>query len=246
MHQIFTARFYKLFTVLLVSSSVFLAGCGKKTPAGPVSLSSKSYFVRGGWHHPQSYYEYCQTGLASWYGDDFHGKKKASGEIFNKMDMTAAHKTLPIPCVAKVTNLRTGKSVVVVVDDRGPFVYKGRIIDLSYGAAKALDLHRYKPSPVKVEVLVRDSCALSCYISKHCKKLRDQKGRSWSQLYYQEIANKKMPVSIAQDFEQAPPHRCKSATDKPAKAMKQENVKQTAQSGAKRKNFKYVTHHHGS
>jgi rare lipoprotein A (peptidoglycan hydrolase) len=178
-----------------IALTMFLYGCsGVKTPAGPICVSCKPYCVRGSWHYPQTYYEYDETGLASWYGDDFHGKAKATGEKFNKLAMTAAHKTLPIPSVVKVTNLRSGKSVVVVVDDRGPFCYKGRIIDLSYSAAKVLDLHRYKPSPVRVQTLVSDSLKLSYYISQHCKRRKDPFGRSWSQLYFQEIAGVKLPV----------------------------------------------------
>ena len=177
----------RLFKYIL-AVALLLAGCGRvETPTGPVCVSCKPYFVRGSWHYPQRFYEYDETGLASWYGDDCHGKPKATGEIFDKMAMTAAHKTLPLPCVVKVTNLRNGKSVVVVVDDRGPYCYHGRIIDLSYGAAKALDLHRYKPSQVRVQTLTLDSLKLSHYIAKHCKKRKDPYGRSWSELYFQEI-----------------------------------------------------------
>jgi rare lipoprotein A (peptidoglycan hydrolase) len=129
------------------------------------------------------------VGLASWYGDDFCGKAKASGENFDKMALTAAHKTLPIPSVVKVTNIKTGRSVIVVVDDRGPFVYSGRIIDLSYGAANVIGLSRGKPSPVRVQALVSDSLRLSHYIRRHCKKKRDPYGRTWAQLYFQEICD---------------------------------------------------------
>jgi rare lipoprotein A len=103
------------------------------------------------------------------------------------MAMTAAHRTLPIPSVVRVTNLRNGRSVIVVIDDRGPFCYKGRIIDLSYMAAKELDLHRYKPSPVRVQTIVSDSLKLSNYIANFCKRRKDPFGRTWSQLYFQEI-----------------------------------------------------------
>lgn len=169
--------------------SIFLVGCSSiKTPVGPTCISCKPYYCRGTWHYPQTYYEYCEVGLASWYGDAFHGKPKASGEPFDKNAFTAAHRTLPIPSVVKVTNLRNGHSIVVIVDDRGPFVYKGRIIDLSYRAAKALDLHRYKPSNVRVECLVDESMKLSQYIARYCKKKRDPLGRTWVQVYHQEIA----------------------------------------------------------
>ena len=175
----------------IVALSLCLVGCSQvKTPVGKTCVSCRPYTVRGSTYHPQLHYEYEEVGLASWYGarDGFHGKPKATGEIFHHMSMTAAHKTLPIPSVVKVTNLRNGKSIVVVVDDRGPFVYNGRIIDLSYGAAKTLDLHRYKPSNVKVQTLVTDSLKLSNYIASYCKNRKDPFGRSWAQIYFQEIA----------------------------------------------------------
>ena len=172
---------------LMILFSIFWVGCSTRTPVGPVHMSGKTYYCRGTWHHPQDYYEYDEVGIASWYGDGFHGKAKASGEKFNKLAMTAAHKTLPIPSVVKVTSYVTGKSVIVVVDDRGPFVYKGRIIDLSYSAAKALGIHRFKPSQVRVQTLVADSLKLSQYIAYKCKNKRDPHGRTWAELYFQEI-----------------------------------------------------------
>ena len=167
--------------------AIFFVGCATRTPVGPVHMSNKAYFCRGEWHHPQNYYEYDEVGIASWYGDDFHGKAKASGERFNKMALTAAHKTLPIPSVVKVTSYKTGKSIIVVVDDRGPFVYNGRIIDLSYNAAKALGIHHMKPSTVRVQTLVSDSLKLSQYIGWNCKNKKDIYGRSWAEVYFQEI-----------------------------------------------------------
>jgi rare lipoprotein A len=82
---------------------------------------------------------FSQRGIASWYGGSFHGNPTASGEIYDMHAMTAAHKTLPIPTDVEVTNLRNGKTVVVRVNDRGPFL-DDRIIDLSFAAAEALDL----------------------------------------------------------------------------------------------------------
>lgn len=93
-----------------------------------------------------------QKGLASWYGADFHGKRTSNKEIYNMYAMTAAHKTLPFGTYVKVTNLDNGRSVVVRINDRGPFV-KGRIIDLSYAAAKKLGMSSEGVVPVKVKVL---------------------------------------------------------------------------------------------
>lgn len=95
---------------------------------------------------------YNEKGIASWYGQDFHGKASANGECYNMYAFTAAHKTLPLPTIARVTNLENGKSVVVKVNDRGPFV-RGRIIDLSYAAAQSLDIVRYGTAPVQVEAI---------------------------------------------------------------------------------------------
>jgi rare lipoprotein A len=93
---------------------------------------------------------YKQRGLASWYGRKFHGQKTSSGETYDMFAMTAAHKTLPIPSYAKVTNLATGKSVVVRINDRGPF-HSGRIIDLSYAAAKRIGIVGRGSAMVEVE-----------------------------------------------------------------------------------------------
>lgn len=96
--------------------------------------------------------EAVQTGEASWYGPDFHGKLTSNKEIYDMYDMTAAHNSLPFGTYVVVTNLNNGKSTIVRINDRGPFV-KGRIIDLSYAAALALDMVASGTAPVKLEVL---------------------------------------------------------------------------------------------
>lgn len=95
---------------------------------------------------------YRERGVASWYGPDFHGLKTATGERYDMFAMTAAHKTLPIPCYARVTNLSNGRSVVVRINDRGPFV-ANRIIDLSYTAANRLGMIRDGTAFVEVQTL---------------------------------------------------------------------------------------------
>jgi rare lipoprotein A len=87
--------------------------------------------------HPSAKEKPYQVGMASWYGKQFHGRTTASGEDFDMFELTAAHRQLPLGTYVKVTNLRNGKSIVVRVNDRGPFV-GGRIMDLSYGAARML------------------------------------------------------------------------------------------------------------
>lgn len=93
-----------------------------------------------------------QKGVASWYGRRFHGRRTASGERFNMYAMTCAHRTLPMKTRVRVTNLRNGKSVVVRVNDRGPYAH-GRIVDLSYAAAKKLDIVRSGTARVRLDVL---------------------------------------------------------------------------------------------
>jgi rare lipoprotein A len=99
---------------------------------------------------------YVETGVASWYGPDFQGKYTSSGEPYDMYAMTAAHKTLPIPCYARITNLRNGRSVVVRINDRGPFV-ANRVVDLSYTAALKLDMLREGTTFVELRVLTAGS-----------------------------------------------------------------------------------------
>ncbi len=93
-----------------------------------------------------------QVGLASWYGNDFHGRKTASGEKYDMHEMTAAHKTLPIPCYARVTNQENGKSVIVKINDRGPF-HSSRILDVSKKAALELGMLKTGTAKIKLEVV---------------------------------------------------------------------------------------------
>lgn len=95
---------------------------------------------------------YSTTGLASYYGKKYHGRKTASGEIFNMNKMTAAHRSLPFFTKLKVTNLKNNQSVIVKVNDRGPFI-EGRIIDLSYAAAKRIGMLRDGVVKVKIEAV---------------------------------------------------------------------------------------------
>jgi rare lipoprotein A len=98
---------------------------------------------------------YIKQGIASWYGPRFHGKKTATGEIFNMYAMTAAHKTLPIPSYAQVTNLENNRSVIVRINDRGPYV-GDRLLDLSYAAAKKLGIQKEGLAKVEIVALTKD------------------------------------------------------------------------------------------
>jgi rare lipoprotein A len=101
-----------------------------------------------------------QTGVASWYGEDFHGRPTSSGEIYNMNELTAAHPTLPFGTMIEITNLLNGRTVTVRINDRGPFV-GGRVIDLSYAAARLLDMVGPGTIPVRLEIVKEASPAVA-------------------------------------------------------------------------------------
>lgn len=114
----------------------------------------RPYQIDNVWYYPREQPDYDETGIASWYGPTFYGKRTANGEIYDGDKLTAAHKTLPMPVNVRVTNLENGKSIVVRVNDRGPYA-RGRIIDLSRRAAELLDMVRSGTARVRVTYLDR-------------------------------------------------------------------------------------------
>jgi rare lipoprotein A len=112
----------------------------------------KPYQINGEWYFPRMVDNFREIGVASWYGHPFHGRKTANGEVYDMHGMTAAHPTLPLPSVARVTNLENGRSVTVRVNDRGPFAKK-RIIDLSRRAAWELGFKDQGTAKVEVVYL---------------------------------------------------------------------------------------------
>lgn len=144
---------YWITCFLLGISLIF--GCAPKKIAYPKPKThSKAYQVYGKTYKPlpQVSSAYVEEGIASWYGPDFHGRRTANGEVYNMYAYTAAHKILPFNTKVKVTNLDNGKQVIVRINDRGPFV-KGRIIDLSYQAAKSLGMIGPGTARVRIETL---------------------------------------------------------------------------------------------
>lgn len=121
-------------------------------PAPIVSGTMRPYQIRGRWYHPAHQPNYEETGQASWYGPGFHGRPTATGERFDENALTAAHKTLPLPGLVEVTNLANGRSAILRLNDRGPFV-DDRIIDLSRGAAQELGLLNAGLGQVRVRYL---------------------------------------------------------------------------------------------
>ncbi len=142
-----------LFTGLIVS--LLAGGCTERAPkpekTGPsISPTQRAYTIGGRRYYPIPSAEgYRERGIASWYGGKFHGRRTASGEVYDMHDHTAAHKTLPMGTVLLVRNLDNGKKTVVRVNDRGPFV-RNRIIDLSYGAARELGMVRNGTARVEI------------------------------------------------------------------------------------------------
>lgn len=156
-----------LYLIPLTLISSYLSGCTQvqvgahlakkwdqdKCAANGAIKVGKPYMVDGIRYEPmQSSLGYSEKGIASWYGEDFHGRASANGECYNMYAFTAAHKTLPLPTIVRVTNLENNRSIVLKVNDRGPFV-RGRIIDLSYAAAQSLDMMRFGTAPVLVEAI---------------------------------------------------------------------------------------------
>lgn len=123
-------------------------------PEKLIRSANLSYRIAGKSYYPKrTIEEFTQEGIASWYGPGFHGRKTASGERFDQNMLTAAHPTLPIPSYVRVTNLKNSKSVIVRINDRGPF-HNNRIIDLSKAAAKKLGFIHAGTARVKIEQLV--------------------------------------------------------------------------------------------
>tara|TARA_B100001029_G_scaffold32512_3_gene24475 strand:- start:6073 stop:6513 length:441 start_codon:yes stop_codon:yes gene_type:complete len=134
---------------LILISSIFIVSCSSNIVYG-------DYVDTTGWsrkqiesikNHPKT-----QIGIASYYGKKFHKKRTANGEIFNMYKVSAAHKSYPLGTKVRVTNLDNGKSIKLVINDRGPFV-KGRIIDLSYRAARKLDFVNQGTTKVRIDVI---------------------------------------------------------------------------------------------
>ena len=138
-----------------VSSSPRVVAFGEPVPKGGGTYRvGKPYTVAGRVYVPEEDVNYREDGLASWYGDDFHGRLTANGEVFDMASLTAAHPTLPMPCYARVTNLSNGKSLIVRVNDRGPY-HGNRVMDVSSRAAELLEFKGNGVARVRVEYVGR-------------------------------------------------------------------------------------------
>jgi len=146
---------------LLVLASV--AGCASHRGTPGSSVASRGmykvgapYTIDGVTYTPMEEFQHVETGVASWYGPGFHGKSTANGETYDQSDHTAAHRTLQMPSVVRVTNLDNGRSTVVRVNDRGPYA-RGRILDVSRAAAEELDMTHSGTAHVRLEQLSMES-----------------------------------------------------------------------------------------
>ncbi len=138
-----------------VSSSPRVVELGEPVPKGGGTYRvGKPYIVAGRIYVPEEDVNYREEGTASWYGDDFHGRLTANGEVFDMGSLTAAHPTLPMPCYARVTNIANGKSLIVRVNDRGPY-HGNRLIDVSNKAAELLEFKGNGVARVRVEYVGR-------------------------------------------------------------------------------------------
>ncbi|MDX5367201.1 MAG: septal ring lytic transglycosylase RlpA family protein [Alphaproteobacteria bacterium] len=150
---------------LMTPVVIALAACST-TPTKPAATSGpfkqgggyykigNPYQINGIWYYPAENEKYDSIGIASWYGPGFHGQKTANGEIFDENQISAAHPTLPMPVIARVTNLENGKSIVLRINDRGPFA-SGREIDLSKKAAEVLGFKQKGTAKVRVQYIGR-------------------------------------------------------------------------------------------
>jgi rare lipoprotein A len=136
-----------------------LGACGSSGGAPPPAVGPGPHFkigqpyrINGQWYRPAFVTSYEAVGIASWYGESYHGRATANGETYDMYALTAAHPTLQLPSVVEVLNLENGRSLILRVNDRGPFV-NNRLIDLSYGAARELGFERQGLAKVKVRYL---------------------------------------------------------------------------------------------
>ena len=158
----------------LLLFAALLAGCGS-SPKGPGSHVASAhgggptqgyykigspYQIDGTTYTPAVDYDYDETGIASWYGPNFTGKITANGELYDMNEVTAAHRTLPMPSLVRVTNLDNGRTIVVRVNDRGPYA-RGRILDMSRRGAQLLGYEKTGTAKVRVQIMARESQILA-------------------------------------------------------------------------------------
>jgi rare lipoprotein A len=179
LHKMLTLRRYKQLAALL-ALGLLAAGCttASRAPSlvakveppprgkGGTYKVGNPYQIDGVWYYPAEDLGYEETGIASWYGEQFHAKYTANGEIFDLNSLTAAHRTLPMPCVVQVTNLENGRTIQLRVNDRGPFA-RGRILDVSRRGAQLLGFEGQGTAKVRVKILVPESIQVAAIAGRN-------------------------------------------------------------------------------
>lgn len=210
-----------------------LGACSKLEPLSPFHYSTdpltvtrssgykvgEPYQVKGVWYYPNEDYNYDETGLASWYGPGFHGERTANGEIFDANELTAAHPTLPMPSLARVTNLESGRSIVVRINDRGPFA-GGRLLDVSRRAAQMLGFEKSGTAKVRVQVLADESKAIAAAARRYGNNqaTKAYANSTFSSAPIEPVAMKIQPPEKRYKPPQLPPPQI-VASDEKAKAV---------------------------
>tara|TARA_R110000787_G_scaffold84006_11_gene180341 strand:- start:1255 stop:2178 length:924 start_codon:yes stop_codon:yes gene_type:complete len=172
------------------------------------------YQISGLWYYPAVDYNYVETGIASWYGPKFHGRQTANGGIFDMNAVTAAHRTLPLPSMVRVTNLKNGRSLKVLVNDRGPYA-KNRIIDLSRRSAQLLGFQRAGTAPVKVEIIADESRQLAAIAQG--QRLPQVAAAPSDKVNVAALPGSQAPASVSKDA--TPPVRTEAVEPLPDRAV---------------------------
>jgi len=154
-------------TRFVVHSSKRVMGPSEEAPKADYKVG-KPYQIKGAWYYPREDFEYDETGIASWYGTKFHGRRTANGELYDMNALTAAHRTLPMPSYVRVTNLENGRSLIVRVNDRGPFA-RGRIIDMSRRGSQLLGFQKQGTARVRVQILADRSRAMKARLKNRAE-----------------------------------------------------------------------------
>lgn len=208
---------------LVVAGGAFMASCAEteflaqtakrigvsqEEPAAAASTYKvgNPYQINGTWYYPAVDYSYEETGIASWYGSDFHGKSTANGEKYDMNTLSAAHRTLPLPSFVRVTNLENGRSVILRVNDRGPFA-RGRIIDVSRRGAQLLGFEGKGTARVNVSILADESRAIAQQMQRGAVQVASADSP---------LAVDRLPKSSVNSESLAPPPGAKVAAERPA------------------------------
>lgn len=176
-----------------LSDSPYSQAAAIKGQGGRYKVGSP-YQIGGKWYYPKEDYDYSEVGIASWYGSDFHNKKTANGENYDMNTLTAAHRTLPLPSIVRVTNLENGRSLVLRVNDRGPYA-KNRIIDISKRGAQLLGFQAQGTAKVKVDLLEDESKELKAALLNEPMPTRYENPKT-TPVYTQKISIPKKQIEV--------------------------------------------------